>query len=185
MLNDAIDKHASNRSVAYIYVEDAAGRIVAHSPHDLPRFLRRDFPRSSEAALEGVEIDYRDLRVYEIAVRLSESKGGYAHLAIWRDVIEEETRRVVAPIAGSILVLLAGVTALFASLVWAFSRPFIRLVDYAGRISKGELDLAIDNKGANEVAHLARSFDRMRSSLHAVVTRLDESAPLERTKEQL
>lgn len=183
-LNAAIEKYASSNSVAYLYVEDATGRIVAHRPRELPVFLRRDFPKSAERAIQGVETDYRGVPVYEIAVRIDDVKGGYAHLAIWRDVIEEETRRVVAPIAGSVLIILSGVTLLFAWVIWILTRPFIRLVDCASRISKGELDLEIGNTDGDEVGEISRSFDRMRSSLHAVLTRLDESNSLERSNEQ-
>lgn len=183
-LRNAIDKYASSKSVAYIYVEDAEGRIVAHRPRELPIFLLRDYPKSAERALKGVEVNYRGVPVYEIAVRVGEGSAGYAHLAIWRDLVEEETRKVVAPIAGSILVLLSGVTVLFGWAVWNLSLPFIRLVDYASRISKGELDLEIGITDTDEVGDVARSFDRMRSSLHAVLSRLEEAGAMERTNEQ-
>jgi HAMP domain-containing protein len=185
-LNEAIDELASDRTVAYVYIEDPSGQIVAHRPRELLIYLRRDFPRSAERALKGVELDYRGLPVYEIAVRVGDAKGGYAHLAIWRDQIQEETRRVVAPIAGSILLLLSGATALFAWVVGIFNRPFVQLVEVASRISKGELDLEIGAARANEVGDLARSFDRMRSQLGALLSRLEElSSTEERSKEKV
>jgi HAMP domain-containing protein len=183
-LRNAIDKYSSSRSVAYIYVEDGEGRIVAHKPRELPIFLRRDFPKSAERALAGVDIEYRGVPIYEIAVSFGDAKLGYAHLAIWRDVVQEETRKVIAPVAGSILVLLSGVTVLFAWVVWKISLPFSHLVEFATRISKGELDLNMGITDTDEVGDIARSFDRMRSSLHAVLSRLEEAADEERTHDQ-
>ena len=83
-LRNAVEKYGSSRSVAYIYVEDAAGEIVAHRPRELPLYLLRDFPKSAERALKGIDVDYRGLPVYEISMRVAEGKGGYVHLAIWR-----------------------------------------------------------------------------------------------------
>jgi len=183
-LRQAVNKYGSRQSVAYVYVEDGAGRSVAHMPPELPILLRRDFPKSAERALEGVDVDYRGSPVYEITARVEGRGGGYVHVAIWRKAIEEETRRVVTPIAASILVLLSVVTVLFAWLVWHLSLPFIKLVDFASRISRGELDLEVDVAQTDEVGDLARSLERMRSSLHAVLTRLEEADSMARSDKQ-
>jgi methyl-accepting chemotaxis protein len=183
-LRKVMDKYAASNSIAYIYFEDARGRMVAHRPQELPIWLHRDFPKSAERALNGVEVEYRGSPVYEIAARVGERDGGFIHLAVWRDEVQDETRRAVAPIAASILVLLSGLTVIFALAVWSLSRPFMKIVALASRISKGELDLEIDVADANEVGDLARSFERMRSSLHAVLTRLGNEEFPEQSKEQ-
>src|SRR6185436_13346177 len=53
LAND-VEKYAAIKAVAYVYVEDANGAIIANMPKELPRFLIRDFPRSAERALHGV-----------------------------------------------------------------------------------------------------------------------------------
>ncbi|MGH7875426.1 MAG: HAMP domain-containing protein [Candidatus Binatia bacterium] len=172
-MRNAVEKFGSSRSVAYIYVEDGAGEIVAHQPRDLPLYLLRDFPKSAERALKGIELDYRGLPVFETSMRVAGGQGGYVHLALWRDAFEEENRQVLTPVAASTLIILAGVTAAFTWAMWNLINPFMTLVDRASRISKGELDLDMGLKETDEVGDLARSFDRMRSSLHAVLTRLE------------
>jgi HAMP domain-containing protein len=167
-----------------VYVENAAGEIVAHRPRELPLYLLRDFPQSAERALKGIEVDYRGLPVYEISMRVAGGKGGYVHLALWRDAFEDETRQVLRPVAVSILALLAGFTGVFAWAVWNLIGPFMTLVDRASRISKGELDLEIGLRESDEVGDLARSFERMRSSLHAVLTRLENEDFVEQSNEQ-
>lgn len=182
-LEAAMDDLASQTSVAYVYVEDAAGQIIAHRPRELLIHLRRDFPKSAERALKGVELDYRGLTVYEVATRVGDGKGGYAHLAIWRDVIEEELRHATAPIAAWMLVVMSLVTALFAWLIRLAYRPLMELIDNASRISKGELDLEAGTGQSGEAGDLGRSFDVMRFRMRAVLSQLEEAESLERSRE--
>lgn len=177
-LGRAIENYLSNESVAYIYVEDGEGKIIAHMPRELPRFLGGEAPKSAVRAVNGVEIEYRGLPVFEIAARVGEPNGGYVHLAIWRDIIHEEIQQVLTPIVATILILLCGVSAVFAWVVGYWMLPFSELALYAQRISQGELDLdlAIKEK-SDEVGDLARSFARMRSSLYAVLIRSKQAQP--------
>jgi HAMP domain-containing protein len=166
---------AASRAVAYIYVEDAGGQIVAHTPANLLRFLQRDFPRSSEMALRGAEGQYRDGEIYEIARRIEGRFGGYAHVAIWRSAIDEEIRLAMLPIVAATLAALLGTLAVFFRVIGTINRPLRELVEQAARISKGELVVPLELGRADEIGQIARSLERMRSSLRAVVTRLDES----------
>jgi HAMP domain-containing protein len=188
-LRHAVDDYGSDESIAYIYVEDPEGRIIAHLPRELPTFLLRDFPKTAERAINGVEVSYRGLPVYEIAVRLGENKFSYVHLATWRHASEAETRHIVTSIVVAVLLLLCAAIAVFAWTVWYFTLPLSNLVFYAHRVSKGELDLDIEIKESeaikenNEVGSLARSFARMRSSLHAILTRLENAQVTNRSNE--
>jgi HAMP domain-containing protein len=180
-LRQAVEDYAADLSIAYIYVEDPQGRIVAHMPRDLPAFLLRDFPRTAERAITGVEVVYRDLPVYEIAARIGKDQFGYVHLGMWRHAAQAETRHVVTSIVVSILLLLCAIVAVFAWAVCYFTLPLSKLVLYAYRVSRGDLGVDIEMKESeaikqnNEVGSLARSFARMRSSLHAILTRLEGS----------
>jgi HAMP domain-containing protein len=183
-LQHAIENHVSNSLIAYIYVEDAERKILAHMPVDLPNFLRRDLRRTAGWDINGVETDYRGLPVFEVMERVGSPARGYVHLAIWHDTIEEEVRRTLLPIVASILVLGCGACAAFAWVVWSLTSPFSELVHYANRISQGELDvdLAI-NEESDEIRDLARSFARMRSSLYAVLVRLKDAQPANHSNE--
>lgn len=174
-LRGVIDRDVSNSSIAYIYVEDADGKIIAHIPRDLPRFLRRDFPGTSLRAVKGVETEYRGQPVFEIAARVRDTNGGYAHLAIWRDLIPAETRRILIPVIASILVVICAIMAVFARMVSYMTRPLVELVHYANRIDSGELDLdLVISEESDELRDIANSFARMRSSLYAVMIRLKQ-----------
>lgn len=169
-----VARYASTNVFAYIYVEDGEGKIIAHEPQDLPIYLKRDFPRSAERALHGADVEYRGVGVYEIAKRMGSGKEGFIHLGLWHDMIAAESRRAVAPIAAAIVALLIGMLGAFLYVVRSVNRPFFELVEHAERISKGEFAVPLGLKRADEIGDIARSLERMRSSLHAVVSRLEQ-----------
>jgi HAMP domain-containing protein len=173
-LGDAMSRFSKMESVAYVYVEDGEGKIIANVPKDLALFLHRDFPKSAERALEGVDVEYRGKPVYEIATGLRGDRSGYVHLAIWRNAVELETRGAVTPVAILVLVLLTIATGIIGWFIWRHTAPFVKLVDSADRVSRGELDLPMAIDQPDEIGDLSRSFERMRSSLHAGVKRLEE-----------
>ena len=51
-------------------------------------------------------------------------------------------------------------------------RPLLELVEQSTRISKGDFSVALATKRDDELGDLARSLERMRSSLRAVLSRI-------------
>jgi len=168
-----VEEYASNGAVAYVYVEDGEGIIVANTPKDFPIYLKREFPKSAERALKGIFVQYRGLDVYEITKRIGDGKSGFVHLAIWRGVIEDEARRAVTPIAASIFAVLLTAAGIFFYIARYVNRSFVELVEHAERISKGEFAVPLKITRSDEIGDIARSLERMRSSLRAVLTRLE------------
>jgi methyl-accepting chemotaxis protein len=112
-------------------------------------------------AIRGVEVEYRGEPVYEIAKRFGGPNGGFAHLGLWRAAADEETRRAVIPIVLTTVALLAGTLAVSALIVRRLIRPFLRLVEDAGRISKGDWVVPLELKRADEIGDIARSLARL------------------------
>jgi HAMP domain-containing protein len=172
-LRALVDKYGSTQAVAYVYVEDEEGKIVAHAPLDLPRHLNRDFPKSAQRALGGVDIQYRGSGVYEIARQITGGKqAGFVHFGIWHAAIKEETRLAMAPIAGSIFAIIFGALGIFVRFTRRVNQPFLELVEHAKRISKGDFTVSLRLKRSDEIGEIARSLERMRSSMHAVAARV-------------
>ncbi|MBM2803605.1 MAG: ATP-binding region ATPase domain protein [Deltaproteobacteria bacterium] len=176
---DDVKKYAAIKAVAYVYVEDAKGAIIAHTPKDLPRHLNRDFPKSAERAVDGVNVQYRGQGVFEVANRIGTGNSGFVHLGIWRDALGVEMRIALFPIAVSIVVLLLGITGLFIVIARCLNRPLFDLVEQADRISRGDFSVALSLKRTDEIGDIARSIERMRASLHAVVRRLEQEESTE------
>jgi len=180
-LSAVIGKYASADGVAFVYIEDRAGKIIAQFPKDLPIYLDRDFPRSTESALRGIAIGYRGAAVYETAKRIEAGKIGFVHLGFYRSAIEAESRRAFAPIAALMVILLIGSAAVFTAVAHSVNQPFSELVFHADQISKGAFAVPLAVKRADEIGEIARSLERLRSSLRAVVSRLDQK---ERAQQQ-
>ena len=174
-----VEKYAEFRTIAYVYVEDSKGVIIAHAPKDLPRQLKRDFPQSAYRAVNGVNVQYQGQEVYEVADRIGTGNDGFVHLAIWRDKGGVEARIAVVPIALSILSLLVVITGAFVIIVRRLNRPFLDLVERADRISRGDFSVAMSLKPTDEIGDIARSIERMRASLHAVLRRLEQAESTE------
>jgi HAMP domain-containing protein len=172
-LSAAIRKYASMDGVAFVYVEDREGKIIAHFPKDMPIYLDRDFPRSTEAALRGVTIRHRGAAVYETAKRIDGGNAGFVHLGLYSGAIEAESRRAFAPIAALLVSLLIGSAAVFIAVIRAVNRPLCDLARQADQISKGDFAVPLPLKRIDEIGEIARSLERLRSSLRAVVSRLD------------
>jgi len=84
------------------------------------------------------------------------------------------------------LLLMGGLIlgVILASFLFArtMTRPIQNLTDKAKRIAQGDLGIAIDASGGDEIAQLARNFDIMREALRELVEGLEEKVA-ERTKE--
>ncbi len=171
----AIEEYAINNSVAYLYVEQPDGSMIAYWPFDLPRYLRRDFPASAKRALRGAESQYRGFEVYEVAKRLGDGDSGFIHLAIWRQAMITEAQRIVAAIAATYFIVLCCVIAAFVSLARSLNRPFAELVAYAERISGGYFAAPPSIRLTDELGDIALALERLRSSLNAATVRLGEN----------
>ena len=180
LAND-VEKYAAMKAVAYVYVENAKGAIIANAPEELPRYLIRDFPRSAERALGGVNVRYRGADVFEVANRIGGVNAGFVHLGIWRGAIAAEARMALLPMVAGIVVLILGITAMFIVIARRLNRPLLDLVVQADRISRGDFTVTLSSKRSDEIGDIARSIERLRASLFAVVRRLDQANSTEQT----
>ena len=173
MLHAMVAKYALQEGVAYAFIEDRNGKILAHS-------LGGKFPPElqTEAVLgEGRQTARRNLifrsrPVYETAVPILAGQVGTAHVSIWWDIVEAEIQRALAPIIGLIgfLLLVGGIISLLLSR--QILRPIVRLRSLADTMSKGNLDSPVGVDSGDEIGELALSIERMRTSLKAAMVQL-------------
>ena len=83
-----------------------------------------------------------------------------------------ETWSFVGPILLAILTLVLCAAAAFIVLLQDLHRPLLELVEQSTRISKGDFSATLATKRDDELGELARSLERMRSSLRAVLARI-------------
>ncbi|MGE5217457.1 MAG: HAMP domain-containing protein [Chloroflexota bacterium] len=174
-LRSDISKYASDGSVAYIYIEDARGEIIAQTPEDLPDHLLRESPSPANQTTGGTDVTYRGSSVFEVAKRLGDGKAEVVHVAFRRDLMEVPARGIIVPVAVSIFTVLIVAVGLFFVYVKRYvHRPLFQLVEHANRISKGEFAVQLGVARQDELGEIARSLERLRSSLRAMLTRLEK-----------
>jgi HAMP domain-containing protein len=173
-LREFLRKYASRPGMAYIVVEGRKGEIVSHSFAALPPQVQNIVP-SDHAQSAGQRL-FRlgDAMVHEVSVPVLEGPIGAVRVGIWKGQIDDEISKTLIPIVKFIALVFCGGILMASFLTWRITRPIVRLVRTARRVSEGELDvpsLSVDD--IDEFGELSRSFERMRSSVKAAMTRLD------------
>jgi HAMP domain-containing protein len=171
-LRDELAKATTRPAVAYAYVEDGQGKLIAQAPKDLPNYLIR--PPALEPRLMTAEqlVGYRGEIVYDYAQRSGLNSRFVVHLGIWQDSVAGETWSVLGPILLAVLFLILCAACAFSVFLRDLHRPLLELVEQSTRISKGDFSVNLGTKRGDELGDLARSLERMRSSLRAVLSRI-------------
>ncbi len=174
-LDVLITKYSLLKGVAYAFIEDGKGEIIAHSLRTFPPQLRKRLTLDERRQIGRRTLNFQGKTVYETRVPILEGQVGAAHVGFWGDAVEQEIYHALLPIVELIIaVLLAGVV-LSAILARGIIRPIRRLTDIAGNMSTGDLETPVRIKSRGEIGELARSLERMRSSLKAAMLRLNRT----------
>lgn len=167
-------KYGRLDGVAYAYIQDPKGDILASSVQPFPADLKksigienRGVPGSRIRKLSGKPVN-------ETHVPLLDGQLGTAHVGLWAEVVQQDVNTTVLPIVGLIVICLTASVAAAALLAGNTIRPILELKTIADDISRGHLDTAITFQSNDEVGELARSLERMRASLRAAMARLSK-----------
>jgi two-component system, cell cycle sensor histidine kinase and response regulator CckA len=175
-LDALIAKYGRLEGVAYAFIQDGKGEVIASSaqpfPADLKSTLNTDFqPRLATSR----EITVRGRPVRETRAPVLEGQLGAVHVGIWEDTTQQDVRNTLLPIillTAICLCVAAGLSVLIAGTV---IKPIIELAAAADAMSRGQLDVPIAARTDDEIGELARSIERMRASLKAAITRLSRT----------
>ena len=161
--------------VAYAYIEDAKGGVVATSAQPFPSELKDSAAVNNPRVISSRISSLRGRPVYETQVPVLDGQLGTAHVGLWADMVQQEVNATVFPIIGLVAIcLLAGIAAA-AMLAGRTTRPILELRSLAENISRGQLDTAISFQSDDEIGDLASSLERMRASLKAAMIRLNRA----------
>ncbi len=161
--------------VAYAYIEDGKGEVLAHTFGTFPPELRQTASGGVQRMPHRREVSLGDKAVFEAGVPVLDGQAGIVHVGFWADAIERE-------IASSLLRLIAiiGIVPVIGALLsfllahWIV-RPIVGLTEVADKVTMGDLETSVSGacvKSRDEIGDLARSLERMRSSLKAAMLRL-------------
>lgn len=161
--------------VAYAYIENGKGEVLAHTLGKLPPELRQRLPVGERRQAFRQVLSLQGKTVYETGVPVLEGRAGTVHVGIWADAVENEIQGAVLRLIGIIaLVPLVGALLSFLLAHWIV-RPIVGLTKIADQVTMGDLETSVTGncvKSHDEIGDLARSLERMRSSLKAAMLRL-------------
>jgi HAMP domain-containing protein len=172
-LHALLAKYALLDDVAYVYVEDGKGEVLADNPKRISTELQDRLVPGGFRTIRWSTVTLRGQAIYDMRVPISDGQMGAAHVGIWKDSIDKQIRGALFSLVTLVLIILiAGVTIVFM-LVNRLSRPIVELTEVARQMSQGDLDTPASVKSRDEIGDLACSLERMRSSLKAAMRRLN------------
>ena len=177
-LNGIVTKAALLDGVAYAFVQDTKGEIVAQSPAALPGDVKEVLSVDARRQPQQRELTLRGKTIYETRVPILGGQVGTAHVGMWGEAIDDRIRGALLPVLEVILALVLIGAAVSILLARGIIRPILTLTRVADRISMGDLDTPIGVDTRDEIGDLARSLGRMRASLKAAMARLTQNRPV-------
>jgi HAMP domain-containing protein len=166
-LRPLAERYSRYDGVAYVFIEDRKGNVLAYSMKSFPSDLQES--RAAELRqMKRVTRSYHGRAVEEIQMPM-EGQLGTAHIGVWRDAIEAEVKKSVRPVLVLIAVATCAAAALAVVLAHGLMYPLRRLTSRAGKLSTGDLETPVPVDSNDEIGELARSLERMRASLKAAI----------------
>jgi sensor histidine kinase regulating citrate/malate metabolism len=168
-------KYSLLDGIAYVFIEDNKGQILAHTLVSFPPELGEKLTAGQREAVRR-ELSLGGKTVYETSVPVLGGQMGSVHVGFWADAVEAEIQSALFRMLGIIsIVPLVGALLSFLLAHWIV-RPIKGLTEVADKVTRGDLETSISGKSVaarDEIGDLARSLERMRSSLKAAMLRLE------------
>lgn len=167
-----VTKYSFLSGVAYTFIKDRKGGILAHSMGAFPSELSESLVASDQREANQRDLTFRGRAVYETRVPILEGRVGAVYVGIWADSVAEEIKQALLPVVWLIVAAL-GAGVVFSILVaQGIIWRVMRLKEIADKVSRGDLETPVGIESNDEIGDLARSLERMRSSLKAAMVRL-------------
>jgi HAMP domain-containing protein len=172
-LDALIAKYGRLDGLAYAYIEDPRGEILASSLQPFPAELKESSEPRNHRSSGARTTKIRGKLVYETQMPILDGQLGSVHVGLWAETIQQDVRGTILSIVGLIALCLVVGVALSVVIASKTIQPILQLKSIADEISRGNLDAAVSVQRNDEVGELARSLERMRASLKAAMTRLN------------
>jgi sensor histidine kinase regulating citrate/malate metabolism len=146
----SLTKYAQLQGVAYAFIEDGSGKIIANSIRPFPTELVGTATPDERKQVNRRAVTLQGKTVYETRVPILEGQLGAAHLGIWAEEIKKEINTIRFTFVAVIVLLLLVVVALSIFLVRAIIVPIGEETGLRGEISRpGDLKAAVENRVAS------------------------------------
>jgi len=172
-LDALIAKYGRLDGLAYAYIQDPKGEILASSLQPFPTELKESSEPGSQRSSAARTTKVRGKLVYETQTPILDGQLGAVHVGLWAETVQQDVRGTILSIVGLIALCLAVGMGLSVVIAGKTIQPILELKSIADEISRGNLDAPVSVQRNDEVGELARSLERMRASLKAAMTRLN------------
>jgi len=171
-LDALVAKYGRLDGVAYAFVQDAKGDVLASSVQPFPTELREAASSTAPSKVTSL----RGKSVIETRAPVLDGQLGVVRVGLWAEAVQDDMRTTLLPIVGLIFVCLAIGVGLSVLLASRAIKPILELKTIADEISRGRLDASVSIQSDDEVGELGRSLERMRASLKAAMIRLNRDS---------
>jgi hypothetical protein len=122
-LDASVTQYAQLQGVAYAFIEDRDGKIIANSIRPFPSELVGTSTRDARKQVDTRSVTLQGKTVYETRVPILEGQLGAAHLGVWAEEVRKELSTIRLTFIAVMVVLLLVVVALSVILVRAVIVP--------------------------------------------------------------
>jgi sensor histidine kinase regulating citrate/malate metabolism len=128
-LKTTVTKYARLNRVAYAYVKDREGKVIAHSLAAFSPELQEELTSDQRRKANRRELKLEGKAVYETREPILDGQLGTAHIGIWADAVEREIDQTLFMFVWPITLGLLAVVTLVVFLARPLIQPVRRLIE--------------------------------------------------------
>ncbi|HEX9272923.1 MAG TPA: hypothetical protein VGA01_11990 [Candidatus Binatia bacterium] len=128
-LKTTVTKYARLSRVAYAFIRDREGKVIAHSLATFSPELQQELTSDQRRQVSRRELTLQGKTVYETREPILEGQLGTAHIGIWADAVEREIDRALFMFLWPITLGLLAAVIIVVILAQPLIRALRRLID--------------------------------------------------------
>jgi len=145
-LHALVTKFARLDGVAYAFIEDHNGQVLAHSLRPFPAGFQKTLTTDERKQASRRVTNSEGRTVYEFRTPILEGQRGSAHLGLWEEGVETQVNGALLPVIGAITLLFLVSLILAVLLMRIIARPISGLTDPANEAGAGNLASPVENR---------------------------------------
>jgi sensor histidine kinase regulating citrate/malate metabolism len=128
-LKTTVTKYARLSRVAYAFIKDREGKVIAHSLATFPPELQEELTSDQRRQVSRRELTVEGKTVYETREPILDGQLGTAHVGIWADAVEQEISQTLFLFVWPITLGILTAVTLAVFLSRPLIRPLRRLIE--------------------------------------------------------
>ncbi|NES20754.1 MAG: response regulator [Symploca sp. SIO3E6] len=178
-LQSIIDQFFDIKGVAYVYIIDEHGDIIAHT--FVPAIPEEVLKNAQEPAPEPEKILMNDLTIegmgkfIDISSPILAGVAGYVHVGMDKGIIMEHTNSAIGNQISLVLVIFLISVIIAYIRVNQISQPLNKLTEYAQKLSANDFNAQVNIQSQDEIGLLARTLTSMSGKLQDSFGQLEQA----------